>query len=41
MEFSAVALTAGEKLLKTLAVREFLALRRRKQYPRKSNVTFG
>ena len=41
IEFSAEGLTAGRKLQNTLAVRMFFARRGRKQYPRKSNVTFG
>ena len=41
MDSSADGLTAGRKLQNTCLVREFSARRGRKQYPRKSKLTFG
>ena len=41
IDFSAERLTAGLNPQNTKALRGFLTCRGRKQYPRKSNVTFG
>jgi hypothetical protein len=41
MDFRAEGLTAGEKLQNSFPLRLFFAVRGRKQYPRKSNMTFG